>query len=97
MTNRSEDKDMRAKNTLCKNTDYAKQKKQIKVVDNNVSPRGLSISVCLFCLFHSLFHSLCPKGKDFRTGPHLRLLMMEHDNCKMCGNLYQCMYFSKDE
>ena len=54
VTNRSEDKDMRAKNTLCKNTDYAKQKKQIKVVDNNVSPRGLSISVCLFCLFHSI-------------------------------------------
>ena len=54
VTNRSEDKGIQAKNTLCKNTDYAKQKKQIKVVDNNVSTRGLSISVCLFCLFHSL-------------------------------------------
>ena len=54
VTNRSEDKGMQAKNTLCKNTDYAEQKKQVKVVDNNVSPRGLSISVSLFCLFHSI-------------------------------------------
>lgn len=54
MTNHSEDQDRGAKTTLCKNTDYAKQKKQIKVVDNNVSPRGLSISVCFFCLFHSI-------------------------------------------
>ena len=51
VTNRSEDQGMRAKSTLCNNTDYAKQKKQIKVVDNNVASRGLSISVCCFVCF----------------------------------------------
>ena len=53
------------------------------------------VNFCLFVLFVTL--NLCPKGKDFRTGPHLRLLMMQHANCKMCGNLYRCIYFSKDE
>ena len=53
MTNRSEDKGMQAKNTLCKNTDYAKQKKQIQ---NNESPLevGQIMFVCFVCFTHSV-------------------------------------------
>ena len=55
VTNRSEDKGMQAKNTLCKNTDYAKQKKQVKVVDNK-SPHEVCqfLFVCFVCFTHSV-------------------------------------------